>query len=142
MIKISIGADHRGFALKKHLIKHFQEYVWSDQGTMSGQQTDYPIYAQHVCKEVLSHAADFGILLCGSGIGMSIAANRFKGIYAALCWNEEIARAARCHDKANILILATDFTTPEQAVAIVTAWLGSAFKGEHYQKRLDMLDKF
>lgn len=142
MIKISIGADHRGFALKKHLINHFQNYDWSDQGTSSDQRTDYPLYAKNVCQKILAGQADVGILLCGSGVGMAIAANRFKGIYAALCWNEDIARMARCDDGANVLVLAADFTTPEQAVNIVKAWISAEFKGEQYQTRLDMLDNF
>ncbi|MBX9830827.1 ribose 5-phosphate isomerase B [Candidatus Babeliales bacterium] len=142
MIKISIGADHRGFALKKHLINHFQEYAWSDQGTHTDERTDYPLYAKRVCQEILSGQADVGIVLCGSGVGMAIAANRFKGIYAALCWNEEVARMARSDDGANVLVLAADFTTPEQAVALVKAWLSAEFKGEQYQKRLEMLDNF
>ena len=85
--------------------------------------------------------AERGILLCGSGIGMVIAANRFKGIYAALCWNEAIARVAREDDGSNLLVLPSDFVHEDDAVALVQVWLKAAFKGGRYQVRLDMLDR-
>src|SRR3972149_11533832 len=114
-MKICIGSDHRGYALKKFMMHALPAFEWSDVGSHSAERTDDPLYAQYVCKKVVSGAADFGVLICGSGVGMTIAANRFKGIYAALCWNEDVACVARQDDGTNILVLPSDFVTKEQA---------------------------
>lgn len=140
-MKITIGADHRGFQLKTKIIEYFDHYEWLDVGTYSEQRTDYPIYAKRVCQDIKQEGAQRGILLCGSGIGACIAANRNKGIYAALCWNPEVARMAVEDDGANVLVLPADFVSPEQAFAIVQAWLKAEFKGGIYQRRLDMIDE-
>lgn len=139
-MKISIGADHRGFALKKHLIDTLADYTWHDAGTFDDQRTDYPIFARKVCNDVSSGLASAGVLICGSGIGMAIAANRYKGIYAALCWNVAIAQVARQDDGSNLLVLPSDFVTPDQAVEMFEVWIGASFKGGRYQHRLDMID--
>jgi ribose 5-phosphate isomerase B len=139
-MKISIGADHRGFELKQAIIKAFAQIDWLDVGTHSTQRTDYPVVARAVCEQILTDEATRGILLCGSGVGVSIAANRHPGIYAALCWNAELARTAREDDNANILVLPADYLTTDQACDMVRAWLEATFKGGHYQKRLDMID--
>src|SRR3989338_6098797 len=94
IIKIAIGADHRGFLYKKKLMQ-LPDFTWIDKGTFDEQKTDYPLFAQAVVSSVLKKEANYGVLLCGSGIGMSIAANRHKGIYAALVWNNEIAVVAK-----------------------------------------------
>ncbi len=139
-MKISIGADHRGVELKKKLIEHFTEIEWIDQGADNGDRPDYPIYARRVCSDVLDGKADYGILICGSGIGMSIAANRFNGIYAGLCWSVDVARLAKEDDGVNVLVLPVDFITSRQACEIVFSWLDATFKGGRYQERLEMLD--
>jgi ribose 5-phosphate isomerase B len=139
-MRISIGADHRGFALKNFIINYFKEYQWIDVGTNSQERIDYPPFAQKVCRDVLEGRADCGIVICGSGIGVSIAANRFKGIYAALCWDPEVARHAREYDGANVLALPANFVEPELTIDIVNAWTGAEFKGGIYQKRLDMIE--
>lgn len=141
MKKIIIGADHRGFKLKQTLINHFKEYDWNDVGTDSEQRTDYPIYAQRVCQALKKKEAQQGILICGSGIGASIAANRVPGIYAALVWSPEVARVAKEDDGANVLVLPADFVSVQMAIEIIKAWIGANFKGGHYQDRLDMIDK-
>lgn len=140
-MNVSIGADHRGFKLKSFIINYFKEHHWLDVGTDSEERTDYPLFAQKVCHDVLERSADCGIVICGSGIGVSIAANRFKGIYAALCWDPEVARHAREYDGANVLALPANFVTPEVAVDIVNAWSGAEFKGGIYKKRLEMIEE-
>ncbi|MFA6263907.1 MAG: ribose 5-phosphate isomerase B [Candidatus Babeliales bacterium] len=140
-MKISIGADHRGYALKTNIIEHGEEHEWLDVGTYSEQRTDYPIFARRVCEDILSDNAMCGIVLCGSGVGASIAANRFKGIYAALCWNVDIARSAKEDDNANVLVLPADFVNAELAISIIDVWLKSEFKGGMYQRRLEMIDE-
>jgi len=140
MMKISIGSDHRGFALKKYLIDNLDDYDWRDVGTFDEQRTDYPMYARKVCDDIEAGTSAFGVLICGSGIGMAIAANRIKGVYAALCWNEDSARVARQDDGSNILVFPSDFVTSVQAVEMFKAWISASFKGGRYQQRLEMID--
>lgn len=140
-MKISIGADHRGFELKQAIIAHFGQHAWNDVGTHSSERTDYPAYAKEVCQEILRGDASCGILICGSGVGISIAANRFAGIYAALCWSVEIAERAKQHDGANVLVLPADFITHELAFAMIDAWFDATFKEGRYKERLLMIDK-
>lgn len=140
-MKISIGADHRGFQLKNLIVEQFPEQEWLDVGAYSDQRTDYPMYARRVCGDIIEGAADCGVLICGSGIGMSIAANRFRGIYAALCWNTEIARLAKEDDGTNVLIIPATFVTSELAFAMIDVWLKSEFKAGRYQQRLEMIDE-
>ena len=140
-MKISIGADHRGFDLKRLLIAHYQKYSWFDVGTDSKERCDYPVYAKRVCQMMLDGRADIGILICGSGVGMSIAANRFKKIYAALCYSVDGARRAKQHDGANILVLPADVLTLDVACEIIDTWLKESFLKGRYQARLDLLDE-
>lgn len=139
-MKISIGSDHKGIELKSKIIQNFKDIDWLDVGTNDFNRTDYPIYAKRVVQNIISNRSEFGILICGSGVGMSIAANRTKKIYAALCWNPQVASAARCDDMANVLVLPADYITLELAVDIIKAWLDARFKGGHYKARLDMTD--
>lgn len=140
-MKISIGADHRGFALKQKVIEHFREHQFVDAGTFTDERTDYPLYAKKVCADLLAGRAEAGILICASGVGMSIAANRHKKIYAALCWNREVAVAAKAHDGANVLVLPADFVSVDEALAMVKAWLETPFNGGRYAQRLCMMDE-
>lgn len=140
-MKISIGSDHRGYALKQHLIKNFPQLEWIDQGPDSDSRTDYPIYAKRVCEDVLSKRAVIGILICGSGVGMAIAANRNRGIYAANCWAPRVAEFARQDDGVNVLVLPANFVEQDKAIEIVEAWLSAKFKGGRYQTRLEMVDE-
>ncbi len=139
-MKICIGSDHRGFELKENIIEFYKNYEWIDVGTDSSEVTDYPLYAQAVCAAILEKKVDSGILLCGSGIGISIAANRFKGIYAALCWSPEVARLAKEDDNVNVLVLPADFISLSQAVSCIDIWQKTAFKGGRYAKRLNLID--
>ena len=138
---LAIGSDHRGFDLKTHLIQVFHEHQWLDVGAFDAQRTDFPKFAFGVCQELMGGSAERGILICGSGVGMSIAANRVRGIYAALCWNVDVARLACAHDGANVLVLPSDFVSPEQAVEMIKAWLGATFLGGRYQDRLESIDQ-
>lgn len=138
---ISIGADHRGFELKDFIIKNITDHQWIDVGTNSKDRTDYPLFAKKVCHDVLNHKAECGIVICGSGVGVSIASNRFKNIYTALCWDPEVARHAREYDGANVLALPANFITKEMALDIVNAWITAKFKGGIYQNRLNMIDQ-
>ncbi|MCX5922041.1 MAG: RpiB/LacA/LacB family sugar-phosphate isomerase [Candidatus Dependentiae bacterium] len=143
-MKIVIGADHRGFSHKACIKERVQvadkSIEWLDVGAYNADRSDYPVFVEAVCQALLERRADFGILLCGSGVGMSIAANRFPGIYAALAWNEEVARMSRQDDNANILVLPADFVSHEQAIAMVKSWLQATFKQGRYQERLTMVD--
>jgi len=143
-MKIAIAADHAGLELKAYLIEHLQgrgievedlgahEYVLTD---------DYPDYAHAVAEAVTSGACDSGILACGAGIGMSIAANKVPGIRAALCTNEFMARLARSHNDANALVVAGRVTAPEHARSIVDTWLDTEFSGEpRHIRRIEKLE--
>ena len=145
MVKIAIGADHRGYEHKLVIQKGVsidQKIEWIDVGTHSTERTDYPQFAHAVVMAMRSGKADLGILLCGSANGMVIAANRFKGIYAAVAWNEVTAARAREEDKANILSLPTDYVNPEQAVKLTIIWLNAQFLGDRYQKRIEMINSW
>lgn len=141
-MKIAIGADHRGYVLKDAILQSLDDgsITWSDAGCHSEERCDYPLFAQAVAKQVQDKTVDAGILLCGSGIGMSIAANRFKNIYAALVWNVDVARSSKEHDNANILILPADYISEQEALSLITAWKDASFLGDRYQERLSIID--
>jgi ribose 5-phosphate isomerase B len=136
-----IASDHAGFALKGTVIEHLtkQGYTVQDHGAYGTQSCDYPVYAQALCRAVLAHG-DPGILICGSGLGMSMMANRFRGIRAAVCTNELLAAASRRHTDANVLCLGERIIGAGLALAIVDAFLQNAFEGGRHQGRIAMLD--
>ncbi len=145
-MNIAIGADHRGFH-HKELIKNLlvipdKNITWIDVGTSNAQRTDYPKYVQEVCSTILQEQASNGILICGSGVGMSIAANRYAKIYAALVWNDEVALKSKEDDNANILVIPADFVDAAQSVSMIKIWLQATFKNGRYQERLNMIDAF
>jgi ribose 5-phosphate isomerase B len=143
-MNIAIGADHRGFEHKEYIKKQLslagQPISWIDVGAYSKERSDYPLFAQLVVQEMEQGNADYGILICGSGVGMAITANRIPGIYAGIAWNKEVAAVSKEHDNINILVLPSDFVSKEQAVEMVVAWLNAHFKEGRYQERLDMID--
>jgi ribose 5-phosphate isomerase B len=143
-ITIAIGVDHRGFELKKYLVQQSRigafDVVWYDVGTSEARRTDYPLYVEPVCSLIKDKIVDFGVLACGTGIGMTIAANRFKGIYAGLVWNETIARLAKEDDNVNVLVLPADFIDQAQGLIIIEAWLSAKFKGGRYAQRIALID--
>lgn len=144
-ITIAIGTDHRGYMLKEALVMVSMlgdfEIVWEDAGTYSGERTDYPEYAQKVSDLVLDKQADCGVLLCATGIGMAIAANRNPGIYAGLVWNVATAKLAKEHDHCNVLVLPSDYVTQVEAREMITAWLMATQLNGVYAQRVAMLDE-
>lgn len=135
---IAIGADHAGFELKEKIkvILNKLGYQVSDFGTHSTDSVDYPLIAKEVSVAVASKHFNKGILVCGTGIGMSIAANKIKGIIAAHCTDVETAKLARSHNNSNILTIGGRITSPELAENIIQAWLSTEFEGGRHQRRI------
>jgi ribose 5-phosphate isomerase B len=143
--KIFIGADHNGFKLKEHL-EHYLRSLGYDVNDVSGNKLDvnddFPIHASRVATSVLGHNDSLGILLCGSGQGVAMAANRYKGIRASLIWNESEARSSRNDDDANVLCLpAREITNLDDAKNLVNIWLNTPFDGAiRFVRRIKELD--
>ena len=129
--KIPIGADHAGFAMKERLVAELKKLGYDpiDLGTNSPDSTDYPDYAHPVAHQVETGEAKRGILLCGTGLGMSYAANRHHGVRAAVAWTPEVAKLAREHNDANVLVLPARFVSDDDSVAILKTWLDTPFEG-------------
>lgn len=141
-MNVVIGADHGGFALKEYL-KTIADFEWIDVGAYDANSVDYPDYAQRVSELILKKEAQYGILICKSGIGMSIAANRFHGIYAALCFNHAMAKSARSHNNANVLCLAAEHLSNAEAKNMVEIFLNTPFSIEvRHALRLEKIDNF
>lgn len=140
-MKIAIGSDHAGFSLKERikgfLIGKGHEVI--DFGTTSQDSTHYPLFAKDVSLAVQKGEADRGILVCGTGIGMSITANKFRGVRAALCLNEYMARMSRLHNDANVLCLGDRILGEELALSIVEVWLETPFEGGRHAKRVELI---
>ncbi|MBX3163388.1 MAG: ribose 5-phosphate isomerase B [Bacteroidetes bacterium] len=141
-MQIAIGSDHAGFEMKQKLIEYLKSKHLSviDKGTYSEERADYPDFGHAVANAVVNKEADFGIVLCGSGIGISISANRHKGIRAALAWNAAIAALARQHNNANILALPARFISVEEAHKSIDAFLSEKFEGGRHQERIEKID--
>lgn len=140
-MKIAIGCDHVGFILKPLIISHLKNRGVDiiDKGTHSESRTDYPIYAEAVARAVVSGEADLGILICGSGIGISIAANKVHGIRAVVCSEPYSAKLSRQHNNTNILAFGSRVIGAELAKMIVDEWLNAEFEGERHQTRVNMI---
>ena len=139
-MKIAIAADHGGFELKETLKKHYTDAKLTDLGTFSQESVDYPDIAQKMVDSLRRHEADLGILVCGTGIGISIAANRCKGIRAALIYSEESARLAKQHNNANIIVFGGRTMKPEDVIECIDVFLSASYEGGRHQKRLDKLE--
>lgn len=139
---IAIGSDHGGYKLKEEIKKYFDEkgIEYRDFGTDSEERTDYPIYAKKVAQAVQSKECEGGILLCRSGYGMTVVANKFKGIRAASISNEEAAKFAKADDDINVITLGGDYLTINEAICIIRNWLATEFKGGRYAERLEMIN--
>ena len=139
---IAIACDHWGVELKMHIIKYLQEkgYEVCDKGCDGSVSVDYPHYAAAVCREIQSGAAEKGILICGTGIGMSMMANRFTGIRAALCTSDFMAHMTRLHNNANVLCMGANLVGKGLAEAMVEEFISTEYEGGRHQRRLDMLD--
>ena len=140
-MKIAIAADHAGYQEKEQLKPLLTELgiQFEDLGTVSPESVDYPDYARKVAEKVARGEADQGLLVCGSGTGMAIAANKVPGVRAAVAWNEEVARLARQHNDANVLSLAARCTPFEEITKIVRAWFGAKFDGGRHSRRVDKI---
>lgn len=141
-IKIAIGSDHAGFELKELLITYLRSHNNNviDKGCFSLDRADYPDYGHAVANAVINNEVDFGILMCGSGNGINMSANKHKGIRAALCWNSEIALLARQHNDANILVLPARYISIEEAYKCLDDFLTAKFEGGRHQARLEKID--
>ena len=139
---IAIGSEHGGYKLKEEIKKYLEEkqIEYIDVGTENEERTDYPIYAQKVAEIIQSKKADLGILLCRSGYGMTVVANKFKGIRAANVTDEEAAKFAKADDDINVITLGGDYLTVNEAICIIRNWIGTEFKGGRYAERLKMID--
>lgn len=139
--RIAIGSDHAGFSVKETIRNYLENasYAVSDLGTSSEESVDYPDYGKAVGKSVVSKRADLGIAVCGSGIGISIAANKVPGIRAALAHDVNTARLAREHNDANVLALGGRIVTGEAAIEMVKVFLTTAYLGGRHQRRLDKI---
>ena len=140
---IAVGCDHAGYELKNELIRHLKDrgYEVTDLGTYSADSCDYPDYAKKVCEEVVSGRAEKGLLVCGTGIGMSIAANKVRGIRAAVLSDEFSAQATREHNDANVLCLGARGLDTERAVKLLDIFLDTPFsEGANHIRRISKLE--
>ena len=142
-MKIAVASDHGGFKLKEEVKAHLLERGLEvlDLGTNSEDSVDYPAYGKACGEAVVSGQADVGIVVCGTGIGISIAANKVKGVRCGLCTSVEMATLTKQHNNANVLALGGRTTETGLAMQIVDAWLDTEFEGGRHQRRVDMLDE-
>lgn len=140
---IAIASDHGGFELKEKVKEHLRErnVKFVDLGTNSTESVDYPVYGKACAEAVASGKADRGIVICGTGIGISMAANKVKGIRCGLCTSVEMAKLTRQHNNANMLAMGGRILETETAFAIVDAFLDTEFEGGRHKRRTDMLDE-
>lgn len=139
--KIVIGADHAGFVLKESVIKHLNNkgYDINDRGCFSKESIDYPDFGHPVAEEVENDDNTLGIIICGSGNGINMTANKHQGIRSALCWEKEIAKLAREHNNANILALPARFINENEAIEIVDVFFSTQFEGGRHAKRVEKI---
>lgn len=142
-MKIAIASDHGGFELKETVKTHLEERGMEimDLGTHSDASVDYPVYGKACGEAVVNGEADCGIVCCGTGIGISIAANKVKGVRCGLCTSVEMAQLTKQHNNANVLALGGRTTPAELALQIVDAWLDTDFEGGRHERRTNMLDE-
>jgi ribose 5-phosphate isomerase B len=141
MMKVAIGCDHAGISMKNEIIPLLEELdiEWEDFGTKSEASCDYPDYGERVSEEVSKGRVDRGILICGTGIGMSIVANKFPGVRAALCSEDYTAKMSRLHNDANVLVLPGRIIDGKTAGDIIKVWFKTDFEGGRHQRRLDKI---
>lgn len=140
-MKIYIGSDHAGVDLKTCVKERFGgRFEFNDLGTFTSESVDYPDFAHPVAENVLKDKGSFGILICGTGNGMAITANKHAGIRAALCWSPDIAALARQHNNANIIVLPARFISPETAIETLEAFFSAQFEGGRHQRRIDKIN--
>ena len=137
--RIAIGSDHAGFEDKERIKRQLDRLgvEYEDVGTDSTESVDYPVYARRVAEKVVNKEVEQGILVCGSGNGMQIAANKVRGIRAALAWSEETAKLARQHNDANVLSVPARMISPEEANKVVESFLKAEFEGGRHARRVN-----
>ena len=140
---IAIGSDHGGYRLKEEIKKYLEEknIEYKDLGCFNEERVDYPNIAEEVAKEVQTKRCDKGILICRSGIGMSIVANKFKGIRCALCHDEFTAKYSRMHNDSNVLAMGADDVTVNDAICILRMWLATEFEGGRHEERINLINE-
>lgn len=140
-MKIAIGADHGGYKLKEEIKKYLgeKEIEYIDFGTNSEERVDYPLIAKKVCESVQNNDSDFGIVICKTGYGMSIVANKFKGIRCATCYSEESAKFAKLHNNINVLGLGAEYISTNEAICILRMILATEFEGGRHNERLNLI---
>jgi ribose 5-phosphate isomerase B len=141
--RILIASDHAGFELKEQLERALRElgYDVQDLGTDSAESTDYADYAHPLAQQVSAGEVRRGVLLCGTGLGMSYTANRYPHVRAAVAWNPEIAKLAREHNDSNVLVVPARFVSEELGIAILKTWLDTPFEGGRHARRVDKIEK-
>jgi ribose 5-phosphate isomerase B len=142
-MRIAVGSDHRGFGLKQKIIAQLTalHHEVSDAGSHTAESVDYPDFAAVVCRQLVTEEVDRGILICGTGIGMSLAANKFPGIRAAVCVTEPMAELSRKHNDANVLCLSADLVDSELNQRLVNTWLQTEFEGGRHSRRVAKIEK-
>lgn len=140
--KIAIASDHAGYELKEFLKKQFPDVQWVDEGPASANRTDYPDYALKVAGLIASGNLKQGVLVCGSGIGMCITANKVNGIRAAVVESEQTARLSRAHNDANVLCLGARILKPDHAKSVLRAWLETDFEGGRHADRIQKITQW
>jgi ribose 5-phosphate isomerase B len=140
-MKVAIASDHRGYQVKCRVVKHLRErnHEVHDLGTNSSESVDYPDYAAKVCREVAEGEAERGILICGTGLGMAISANKYPGIRAAPVHDDVTAELSRSHNDANVLCLSADLLGGPLIDHIVDIWLKTPFEGGRHQRRIEKI---
>jgi ribose 5-phosphate isomerase B len=140
--RIPIASDHAGFAMKQKFVEALRRkgFQVDDKGAHSEAPADYPDFARLVASDVATGSAKRGVLLCGSGIGMDIVANRYRGVRAALAWNREIARLSRQHNDSNILVVPARFISDDEGMGMLDSWLSTGFEGGRHQPRVEKID--
>lgn len=139
---IAIGSDHGGYKLKEEIKKYLEEknIKYKDYGVMDEEREDYPVIAKKVAKSIQNKECDSGILICRSGLGMSIVANKFKGIRCTPCYEETTAKFARMHNDSNVLALGADYVSTSEAICIVRMWIATEFEGGRHSERIQMIE--
>lgn len=140
---IAIGCDHGGYKLKEEIKKYLEEkeITYKDLGCMNEERVDYPNIAKEVAEEVVNKQCEKGILICRSGIGMSIVANKIKGARCALCHDEFTAKYAKLHNDSNILAIGADAVSSNEAICILRMWLATEFEGGRHEERIQLIEE-
>jgi ribose 5-phosphate isomerase B len=140
-MKIIIASDHAGYELKESIIRHFaNEFEWENMGTYSSESVDYPDFAHPLAEKISNGENKYGILICGTGNGIGMTANKHANVRAALCWNVDIAALARQHNDANILVLPARFITEEDAFKVVETFFSTEFEGGRHKRRVEKIN--